>query len=186
MANTLRVRQNENEPLDEITQLNPLPVAIPDGAFVSTRTDEVERVLRVTGIGYAAAYAANDTFGSLFEIPGVARLAGSTFVILKSVFYDYDNEGINKTLHLFSRPVTLAADNAAWALADTDTRFWIGKISFSSWDSHTNGQTSLASPALYLKCGAGTTSIWGAFQTSGADNIATTANPEVCLLVARD
>ena len=155
---------------------------------VTTRIDLVERRVLVPGIVTGAAYAASDTFGQLFEIPDVARVPGGTFVITTAMFYDYDNEGIAKTLHLFRQPVTVAADNAAWAISDAHAAYLMpgGPIKFTSFDTHSNNQTSPAAPALYGVCHPGTASIWGCFQTTGADNIAAGSLPVVSLLVARD
>lgn len=157
------------------------------GFIPITIRDDVENPrVRVEGIVTGAAYAALETFGQPFEIPGVTTTPGGSFGIATAVFYDYDDEGLGKVLHLFRTRPVVAADNATWTLADSETAKWIGKITFTVFDDHTSGQVSMAQPALKLRCGPGRTSIWGCFQTQGTDNIAAGAIPEVELTLMRD
>ena len=178
--------------LIDVNDTNPIPVYIPEPRqnIVTSRTDVYEtEVITVPGITAADALDAGDTFGSLFEIRNVAREPGGSALLLTATFYDKDDEGIAKTLHLFrQKDVTLAASDAAWALAKLDAQKILNgsPLIFSSFTDHVNCQHCTISPTLYVKCNPGTTSLWGAFQTSGADNIAADAMPAVRFVFARD
>ena len=155
---------------------------------VKTAIDLIEVEVEVPGVGAAAAYAAGDQMGTLLKFQNVARIEGGSGVIVSAIFIDRDDEGLGKTLHIFRRPVVLAIDNAAYTMPveDTDVRSWRKDISFSIFTDHLNSQTSEASPLLYYKCGPGETSLYGALETEGADNIAAGMSPVIVLLVARD
>lgn len=155
--------------------------------LLTTRIDIEEPRIVVPGIVTGAAYAANDVFGAVFEIPNVARTPGGSFVMTTAMFYDLDDEGIAKTLHLFRAiPAIVPADNAAMALNDVDVRLIIpgSPVLFTTFTDYANNQTSTVSPTLYGRCNPNTTSIWGLLETEGADNIS--AIPEIAFVVARD
>lgn len=154
--------------------------------FLTTRANADTVKVAVPSIGTGAAYANLDQFGGLIEFSNMAREKGGSFVISTARFYDLDYEKLNKVLHLFRAPVTLAADNAAYSVSDADSLQAIGYIQFSHYDDHVNNATFTEQPALYLQCAPGTTSIWGALSTTGADNIAAKSEPYVELLVVRD
>ena len=136
----------------------------------------------IPGVGAAAAYAAADQFGILFQIPAFQR-----GIIRELRFHDLDNEGIDKELILFRRSVTLAADNAAFTLGDVDNLAIIGFFTISTWvvlGSTSQIGHSQNVPAQY-DLGDGNTTIWGAFRTKGTDNIALGSEPQLSLVIER-
>ena len=130
----------------------------------------------IPGIGTGAAYASGDAFGTSFSLSLPAR--GTISVVL---FLDYDNEGLNKELVLFSRPVTETADNAAFAVSDAGLRFTVGVVSVEQWYGFANNQIGIANPALSYSGAEG--GLYGQWVTRGADNIAAGAIPEFVVVV---
>lgn len=142
-------------------------------AFLTTRVDIFETArVEVPGIGTGAAYAAGDQMGTLIRFDGLGRVPGGSGYIVKAIFYDPDDEGLPKTLHLFTGPVTLAGDNNAYSLDDAGLLRHIGDVEFSVYSDHVNGQTAVELPALEYTCAPNETALYGAVETDGADNLA--------------
>lgn len=156
------------------------------GLYFTQRWDLQSIRVSVPGIAPGDAFDANDTFGTLMTFGNVARQLGGSFTIVHARFFDYDDEGTEMRLHLFRRPVTLAASDAAWTIADTDLRHALDTIAFTTFRDHTAGQLGVASPALYIKCDADQASIYGGLQCISTPNIAAGSDPEIELVVARD
>ena len=135
----------------------------------------------IPGIGTGAAYAASDQFGTLIAITGVP-LKGT---IAGAWFYDFDNEGLNKELWIFSAPVTLADDNAAFAVSDTDLTSAVDVITFNTWNTATNNQLGIQgdTPLTY---DLGTSTLYLAVKTLGVDNIAAGSIPRIKLTIRGD
>jgi hypothetical protein len=173
-----------------VSRGTPLPThdrALDEQPFVTSRADVVTKRITVPGLTAAAAFAANDQFGGLFPIPDMARVRGGTFAITKVTFFDLDDEGLPKVLHLFSRQdMTLAGDNNAWALTDAGVVAYLGAVALNVFQDHGNNQTCTVNPALYCKCDDAATGIWGVFQTLGIDNIAAGSMPIVEIMALRD
>ena len=182
------VRRATDADFEEVTDLNPFPVELV-GSRVTTRGDFFDTgLIRVPGVGAGVAYAASDTFGTYFEIQNLGRVPGGSFVITTVMFYDLDDKGIGKTLHLFDTAPTLAADNAAWALADVDTLRIMpcSPLSVILPTDHVNGQTFKADVTAYGKCLPNSTSIFGALQTSGVETITAGVEPYIRFIGFRD
>lgn len=137
------------------------------------------RTLRVTvpGIGTAAAYATGDAFGTKFAID-----VPEDGTITNVMFLDYDDEGIDKELLLFSEDFAPTADNAAFAVSDADLSKCVGPIPITRWLNYANNQVGYATPALSYHAPTG--KLYGQLVTRGADNIAAGAIPDLLLVVA--
>ena len=131
------------------------------------------------GITAAVAYTNGDQMGSLIPI-GVPREG----TILEVRFHDLDDEGIDKELWLFSRPVTLAADNAAFSLSDTDNFAVVAVFLFDVWRDAVNNQVGLTAntPANYR---APQEQLYCAVKTKGADNITLGSEPHLSFVIER-
>lgn len=173
---------------DLVDEEHRLPVGLDERAFITARSDILPVTVTLPGLLVNDATDANDVMGALMEFPGAGRYAGGSFAINKAVLYDYGNVGASITLHLFSRPVTLAASDAAWSLSDADAAFWIDSIDFSTYKTHTNNQTSRVIPGIQDACEPNRTSIFGALQSVTAYTLPTGANapPQIRLVFARD
>lgn len=69
-----------------------------------------------------AIYAAGDQFGTIIEITNAVRATGGTGWINSMLYYDNDDVQGALDWYFFHDTVTLAADNAAYAVSDTDAR----------------------------------------------------------------
>ena len=88
-------RNDEDTALEPVSETNPLHVALPDGAVVTSHVYRSETI-EIPGIGAAVAYASGDAFGTKFSInvPNEGTIA-------TLVFIDRDDEGITKEFILF-------------------------------------------------------------------------------------
>ena len=132
--------------------------------------------IRVPGIGAAAAYVSGDAFGAgfSFSVPVVGTIAHVYFL-------DYDDEGIQKDLVLFSLPFVATADNSAFAVSDADLRNCVGVAVINTYRNFGNNQFGEAGPALNYVAPQGT--LYAQLVTRGADNIAAGASPEIYLVI---
>ena len=133
---------------------------------------------QVPGLTLGGAYAANDAFGGMFTID-VPKFG----TITDLVFYDLDDEGLNKDVVLFTRSFTPTANDAAIALRDDELRYSIGAISVISWTDLLDNQLGRATPALSYVAPQG--KLWGQWVTRGADNIAAGSEPLFALVIGQ-
>ena len=157
-----------------------VPVEIVVPASVQGRLFQVEP-FEIPGITAADALDANDAFGAIFtfEVP-------KRGTIVEALFYDLDDEGINKELWIFrANPLqTLATSDAAFALTDFQLlRAW-RVITFSTWKDAANGQLGQTTDTpLWYTAPEGR--LWFQFKTTGADNIAAGSMPQLSMLIER-
>jgi hypothetical protein len=79
--------------------------------------------VRVTSSGLTTAttaYSQGDQMGTIFTIPNASKITGGTGTILSARVLDKADVITNLRLHFFRASVTLAADNAAFAVSDAD------------------------------------------------------------------
>ena len=97
-----------------------------------------------------------------------------------------DDEGLQVNLWLFSAPVTLAADNAAFALSDADLVKVVAVIPFVTFFDAANGMFSqVAGISLPIETGPDCT-VYAALQARGALNIAVLNLPRFSLGILAD
>lgn len=83
--------------------------------------------------GYTTvAYTAGDQVGTLISITNASRVTGSTGWINSIIYHDDDNVAGAIDVLFFNDTLTLAADNAAFAISDADARklLYIGNITY--------------------------------------------------------
>lgn len=97
----------------DVANTNPFPVSVrqPQSWF------EVD----VPGVANAA-YASGDQFGTIITITNAARASGGTGFINAVQYYDNDDVMGAIDIVIFDSTVTLAADNAVYAVSDADGR----------------------------------------------------------------
>ena len=170
-------RNDEDTALEPVSETNPLHVALPDGAVVTSHVYRSETI-EIPGIGAAVAYASGDAFGTKFSInvPNEGTIA-------TLVFIDRDDEGITKEFILFDAEFSPTADNSAFTVSDTDMARCIGNIIVDSADftNFAANQICVASPALAYKVTNGR--IWCQVVTRGADNIAAGSSPQFFVVI---
>lgn len=125
---------------------------------------------------FASAYASGDAFGVKFQLE--VPVEGT---ISNVVFYDWDNEGIQKELWLFREDFADTADDSAWAPSDVDLLNVVGVISIASFKSANANQIGQATPALSYKLAEGR--FYCKMVTRGADNIVAGQVPSIALTI---
>lgn len=108
------------------------------GLWVRPRFDQL--TVAVTSAGLTnAIYAAGDQMGNLYTVANAARVSGGTGRITAVSIVDaIDNLGAVDVV-FFDRSVTLAADNAAFAISDADALFMVqGPIPLQAVDIGNN------------------------------------------------
>ena len=133
----------------------------------------------IPGIVAADALDANDAMGIAFAVP--VPPAGA---IVGAFFHDLDDEGSNKTLHLYHGMPSSIASDAAYAPTDADNLIYAGRIRFDGFSDLTNNQVGVANSAdLPLWYFAPDGMLWMQVQTAGTDNIAAGSMPRLSFLI---
>lgn len=182
MPTILVQREKGNKNYEEVGHEAPLAVEIyqpqgPNRVLSTTSPVHVTDKLLVPGIGTAVAYAAGDAFGTkfFFTVPTEGLISNINFL-------DFDDEGIQKDLVLFTEDFTATADNSAFAVSDDDLLNCIGVISVTTFYNFGNNQVGTGTPAFGYKAPNGR--LYCQIVTQGADNIAAGAIPRVFIVVA--
>lgn len=119
------------------------------------------------------AYAIGDQVGTIFTIAGASKISGGTGTIQSIVLLDEGDVGVDYRLHFYQASVTVATDNAAFAISDTDQRNLVGIITMPSMlDVGANRVSTLANVGLGYTCSGGT-SLYCAIETRTANAIYT-------------
>ena len=130
-------------------------------------------LIKIPGIGAAVAYASGDAFGTMFELP-----APRIGTIESLMFYDVDDEGLAKTLLLYTGRIEATTDNDPMAVNDSDIRLAIGHIQLEAADYEDFGTSRLGTVRkINLSYEAPDRKVYGQWMTRGADNIAAGSEP---------
>jgi hypothetical protein len=129
---------------------------------------------RVASAGLTTAsttYAVGDQAGTMLSFTSAATATGGTGMVLSAVLLDKGDVGTDYRLHFFRSNVTLAADNAAFAVSDADMQDWCGEVVMPSLrDLGANRASSLGNIGLGYDTGAGTT-LYVAIETRTANAV---------------
>lgn len=148
--------------------------AIPGSAARGLQVDPRELLTEVTFASAglttgATAYVAGDVLGTEITLANVARSNGGFATIVGGLLLDKANVIGMVDLFLFSAASTPAADNAANAWSDGDAANLLDVIHFGDLIASANNRLVRAVTAPHtVKCGAGTTSIYGVLVTRAA------------------
>lgn len=117
------------------------------------------------------AYTVGDQAGTMLSFTSAASATGGTGTILSAVLLDKGDVGTDYRLHFFRSNVTLASDNAAFAVSDADMQDWCGEVVMPSLrDLGANRASSLGNIGLGYDTGAGTT-LYVAIETRTANAV---------------
>lgn len=127
------------------------------GMFVVPRADTKRIAVTSTGLTTATtAYTAGDTLGQEFELADAARASGGTGRIVGVVLLD-EQDVIGAVDVVFTRAsVTLAANNAAWAISDADAANVIACVPLSVVDIGNNRIAQASNLSIPYDCSGGT------------------------------
>jgi hypothetical protein len=182
-------KAGEQTVLEEVTNLRPFPVEIPEASAsglppVAGRSTFAQ--VTVPGITTGAAYADGDCLGTLMEFPNLLRSGKSSGLLHTALYFDLDDEGLQVDLHLFSRPIlSPGADNAAFTPSDSEVLAYLGTLTFTSFFNLGANQVSMLTNVGIALQSSGT-SVWGHLVARGALNIAANNLPVLRLAVLPD
>ena len=142
------------------------------GLAVSNRTPNVRVAVASAGLTTATtAYSVGDQAGTIFTIAGAARVSGGFGIIQSINLIDEGDVGTDYRIHFYRASVTLAADNAAFAVSDTDQRSCVGYVQMPSMiDVGANRITTLGNVGIGYDCSGGT-SLFAAIETRTANAV---------------
>lgn len=135
-------------------------IAVDSVGNVRTRTarDVIRIAVASSGLTTAAtSYSAGDQVGAIFTLANAARASGGTGRILGVVLLD-DADIIGPYDVVFSRAsITLAADNAAYAISDADAANVVAVVPLSgAWDLGNNRIAQAHNLSIPYDCSGGT------------------------------
>lgn len=112
------------------------------------------------------AYTAGDQVGTMFTFTGMARANGGSGTIVGVMMISAADITGGYDLALFRSNITLAGDNAAFAISDTDALEFAGLVQMSgAWDIGNNRVAQQFNLSVPYVCGSGTTSLFGTLIT---------------------
>ena len=131
--------------------------------------------MEIPGIGAASAYASGDAFGTRFSFDVPA-----SGIIETAIMLDLDDEGIQTDLWLFTDEFTQTADNAAFAVSDSDLMHLEAVIAITNFANAANNQVGINN-GLGMPFKASKKRLWCQCVTRGAPTIAAGNLPRVAL-----
>lgn len=139
------------------------------------------KVIHLAYTVQAAAYADGDVVGSVTELPNAVRNAGGGALLKSLVVTDAADQKAALDVYFFRQApaTTVGADNAAFALADSDLPVLLGRIRVAAADYLTaggNAEATLKNIDLLLQAYPKTTSVYVLVVSRGAPTYAATTN----------
>lgn len=156
----------------------------------SRRSDEKDQLrISVTSAGLTTAttaYTAGDTLGTLFTIPKAARIYGGVGAVTNVTLIDAADIIGPVDVILFTGSVTLAADNAAFAISDADALKIVGVVPLSGAFDIGNNRVC-QSTNLYLPYVCDGTALYAGLMTrSGHTFFGAVGNLQLIVTVERN
>ena len=148
---------------------------------------DVQRI-QVTVPGTAvAAYAAGDQMGTIISLSNAVRVAGGTGVIVGVAVQSYSNTIGALDVVFFDQTVTLAADNAAFTIADADVLDVVGVVSLAgSYGLGANRIAQAFNLAMPYWCSGSTTLYAAIIARSGFTPVASDFTTYLTVFVERN
>lgn len=137
----------------------------------------------------AGLYSAADAVGGLLTFADCAHKDKGSGIIQSVILIDDGDQKAETELHLFNQSISVAADNAAFAVSDADLEFYIGGIAIVAADYEDLGGNAAAcikNINLPFNLASDGTSIFGQLLTRGTPTYASTSDLTVKLVVIRD
>lgn len=163
----------------DVAHTNPLPVE-------STRS--LQRIAVQSGglTTSVTAYTAGDQVGTQFTFADAARASGGTGTIVGATLVDANDIIGAYDLVIFDSSVTLASDNAAFAVSDADALKVVGLIPLAAYDIGNNRVAQQYNLAVPYLCNGGTSLYGGLITRAGHTFFAATTDLTVVLYVERN
>lgn len=140
-----------------------------DGLYVISRRDILRVSVESAGLTTATtAYAAGDQVGNQFTISNAARSTGGSGYITGITLIDKGDVTGPIDVFIFDSSVSLASDNAAFAISDTDALKLVAYIPLSgSFDITNNRIAQAVNLSIPYVCSGGT-SLYAGLRTVSA------------------
>lgn len=153
-----------------------------------SRKDVVRTTVTSAGLSTGATYAAGDQMGNLFTFNGVSRLSGGTGTIVGVTLIDSGDVLGAVDLVIFDSSVTLAADNAAFAISDTDALKTVCLIQLAGAIDIGNNRIAQAQNISFPYACVGGTSLYGALVSRSITsvNFTNATDIQIALYVERN
>lgn len=138
-----------------------------NGLYTVPRRDLIETSVTSGGLTTATtSYTAGDQMGTQFTVANAGRAnGGSGYITGVTLVSAADNIGAVDVV-FFDSSVTLASDNAAFAITDADALKFIGLVQLAgAYDIGNNRVAQAYNLAVPYKCAAASTSIYAALIT---------------------
>lgn len=166
------------------------PIAVDQYGQQSTfiRRDTVRIAVQSGGLTTATtAYTAGDQVGTQFTLAGAARLSGGTGRI-RSVLLTSAQDAIGAFDVVFLRAsITLAADNAAFAISDSDARSIVQMVQLTgAYDIGNNRICVAYNLDIPYDCSGGTSLYAALITRAGHTFFGATTDLELVVFVERD
>lgn len=139
---------------------------------VRNRPTTVHNRFAIAGLTtVTTTYTIGDQAGTMISITGAASANGGTGTLVSLAFLEKGDVGTDYRCHFFRSSVTLASDNAAFAVSDTDMQDWAGEVVIPSVrDLGANRASFIGNIGMGYDCGAGTT-LFCAVETRTANAV---------------
>ena len=133
------------------------------------------------------AYTAGDQVGSQFTLANAARASGGTGTIVACTLTDANDIIGAYDVAIFRASVTLASDNAAFAISDADAKNLVAIIQLSgAWDIGNNRVAQAFNLAIPYDCSGGTSLYAGLITRYGHTFFAAVTDLQLVLWVERN
>jgi hypothetical protein len=152
------------------------------------RRDLQRIAVGVTGVTTATtAYVAGDQVGTQITLANAARLSGGSGTIVGATLIDQSDIIGAYDLAIFDSSVTLAADNAAFAISDADSLKIVALIQLAGAFDLTNNRVAQAyNLAIPYVCNGGTSLFAALITRAGHTFFTAGALPQVNVYVERN
>lgn len=160
-----------------------------NGAYVKLNSRD-QLLIQATSAGLttaATAYTTGDQVGNIFTLANAGRTSGAGGRITSVTLVDAADLIGAYDVVFFDSTVTLAADNAAFAISDADALKYVGLAPLSgSWDIGNNRIAQLLGCSIPYKCNGGTDLFAALICRVGHSFFAAVGNLQLNVTVERD
>lgn len=152
----------------------------------TVRRDDVQVISVAIAGATNVTYASGEQVGTIFTLANAARASGGTGEILNIAVIDASDVMGAVDVVFFRQSVTLASDNAAFAISDADALHLIDMVPCGPADIGNNRIASARNVGLAYSC-TGSTSLFAAIITRSANGGITPAtNWQLVVTVRRN
>jgi hypothetical protein len=171
-----------------VDQASPLPPGSNSLGAVILRRDQLRISVQSAGLTIATtAYSLGDQVGTQFTLANAARVSGGTGRIKSIILVDAADVIGAYEVVFFQQSITLASDNAAWAISDADMLHLIMNVPLNGAYDMTNNRIGVAyNLDIPYVCSGGTSLYASLLTRSNHGFFSATTNLQLIVFVERD